>query len=209
MGYFRLTRAAAPVYISNSGAGTFSVEGTNPNSMVQIGTPFGQPWGWDLPFTINFTYAAIINQSELTALFDLYKIVKVEVYATYNHNVSTAGGTSAMPTLMWWPDPDNAAVETVTDMRERMGLRRKAFTADHRTRKMWVSHPRKMAALFDVATGALNVAQPMGGWTDCDDINIPHYGIKGCIENMIAPSTANVSSVRFDIKFTVVYKHAR
>lgn len=177
--------------------------------MLQIGTPFAQPWGWDLPFTLNFTHAAMINQGELTALFDLYKIVKVDVYVTYQHNVSTAGGTSGMPNLMWWPDPDNAAVETVSDMRERMGLRRKAFTADHRTRKMWVSRPRKMAALFDVATGALNVAQPLGGWTDCDDINIPHYGIKGCLENIQAPATASVSGFRFDVKFTCVYKHAR
>lgn len=185
------------------------MQGTNVNSMLQIGSPFGQPWGWDLPFTLNFTHANMINHTEMTALFDLYRITKVEVYVTYNHNVSTAGGTSAMPSLMWWPDPDNAAVESVTDMRERMGLHRKAFTSDKRTRKMWVIRPRKMAALFDVATGVTNIAQPIGGWTDCDDVNIPHYGIKGCIENLIAPSTANVSSVRLDVKFTVVYKHAR
>lgn len=204
-----LTRSAPPVYVSNTGTGAFAVSGTNDNNMLQIGTPFGQPWGHDLPFTMQFTHLNLINNAEMTALFDVYKILKVEVYVTSQHNNSSATNLSGLPNLMWWFDPDNAAVETVTEIRERMGLHRKPFTADHRTRKMWAIKPRKMAALFDVATGALNVSQPIGGWTDCDDINIPHYGIKGVLENCYTSPTAGTCAFRFDVKFTVAYRYAR
>lgn len=183
----------------------------NINNMLLIGTPAVATggWGYDIPFTMKFTHAAMINNGELTALFDLYKIVGVKVFVTYNHNVSTASGTSGMPSLIWWPDPDNAAVETVSDIRERMGLIRKPYTSDKRTRCMTLKSPRKMAALFDEATGALNVAQPLRGWTDCDDVNIPHYGIKGMLENVQLPTVAGTSFFKFDVQLIVQYKFAR
>lgn len=197
------------MYITNTAFGAFAVDGTNVNNMLQIGTPFAQPWGHDLPISLQFTHANIINGAELTALFDVYRIRKVEVYVTNQHNNSSQTNLSGMPSLMWWPDPDNAAVETVPEIRERMGIHRKPFTSDKRTRKMWMSSPRKMGAVFDVATGALNVSVPVRGWTDCDDVNIAHYGIKGMLENCYTAGTANVFGVRFDVKFTIDYKFAR
>lgn len=208
-GSFTLVRHAPPVYVTNTAFGAFTVDGTNVNNLLQIGTPFAQPWGHDLPFSFQFTHANIINGGELTALFDVYRIRRVDIFATCQHNNSSATNLSGLPTLMWWPDPDNAAVETVPEIRERMGLRRRAFTADHRVRKMWMIHPRKMGAVFDVATGALNVSTPMRGWTDCDDVNIAHYGIKGMLENCFTAGTANVFSIRFDVRFTIDYRYAR
>lgn len=183
----------------------------NINDMLLIGTPTvaSGGWGYDIPFSMKFTHAAMINNAELTALFDVYKIVGVKVFVTYNHNVSTASGTSGMPSIIWWPDPDNAAVETVTDIRERMGLIRKPYTSDKRTRVLTLRYPKKMAALFDQATGALNVSQPIRGWTDCDDVNIPHYGIKGMLENVQLPTTAGTSFFKFDVQLMVQYKFAR
>jgi len=207
-----MTRHAPPVYLVNSAFGAFLLNGTNTNDQITIGSGadiLAQPLGHDIPFTMKFTHANILNNSELTTLFDQYKILKVEVYATFAHNVSTAGGLSTLPQLCWHVDRDDSAIEGVAATRERMGIRRKPFESDKRTRKMWVTAPTAMAALFDQATGSTNIAAPVRRWIDCNDINIPHYGIKGVLENCFSSGTANVFCVRFDVKYTIAYRHVR
>lgn len=213
-----LSRMGGQIYITNTVAGgTVTIQGdagANVNNMLSLGAVPGAVastggWGFDIPFTLKFTAANIINIGEIQALFDLYKIVSCKVYVTYNHNVSTASGTSGLPGIMWFRDPDNAAVEDPFAIRERMGVVRKSFTPEKRTRVMWIKYPRKMGAIFDEATGALNVAQPMGGWTDLDDINIPHYGIKGMLTNVQLPTTLGTSFFKFEVRFGLKLKYAR
>jgi len=210
-GGMTITRHCDSIYLVNSDANNFSITGTNTNNMFSIdnGLVGNQPLGKDVPFSFKFTHANLLNSGEFTALFDQYKILKVQVYATYAHNVSTAGGSTTLPQLSYFIDRDDAVVNSVQELRERMGVKRKQFTSNIRTRVMTVYNPTKMASLFDQATGALNVAMPIRGWVDCNDINIPHYGIKGVFENCLTSGTANVFAMRLDIKYTVAYRHVR
>lgn len=202
-------RRLAPVlYLNNAVSGTNGNAETVPASPVNGLFTFTTPtatggWGWNIPFSMQFSLNQLMNVTELTNIFDQYRILGVKVFVSWNHNVSTASATSSLPGLMWFVDYDDATPPTGDEVRERMGVMTKRWSADRVTQVMTV-RPRP---IFTAGTAMV----PYGTWFDCQtNPNTVHYGIKGQFTNIALPSRASgdpvITSFRIDVQYVVQFR---
>lgn len=206
-GYTRIKRHCNEIFLNNavSSAGAVLIGGTNTNSMLTIGTITATTgWGYYVPWSLQFTPANLQNWTELSALFDQYRIRNVKVTWTYQHNTSTASGTSGLPIQYWVEDHDDSAPVGMGALRERMGLRHKAFTSDAIECTMYV-RPTTAGPLYDGATGSY--ASLSSPWCDCGALNVSWTGLKGVLCGVQLPATADVvTSFKIDVEYDVEFK---
>lgn len=167
--------------------------------------------GYNVPFAMRFSLTQMQNYAEFLTIFDYYRLNWVKVYITYQHNVSTASGTSTLPTLFVVPDFDDAIPEGAGALRERMGLRIKPFSADKRTRAFKIRPRRKIGVMREDTTLA-PLAVNTAGWLDLSNADVPHYGYKGYIANVALPATGGdpvSTSFRIDIQMSVSFRGVR
>jgi len=207
-GHLVLKRKAELVYVRNTAtAGTPTVTGAV-SSMIALGTPepvtsFNGNYA-NVPFTCQFSLDQIIASSEITNLADRYKIKSVSLKWRYNADQYTspvsATLNSSQPALNWIADHDDSGAQTVSSLRQKMGLKRKVFNAN---REVSCSvAPRVSQAVFNGVTTAYSVpGKPM--FINSAYNGVPHYGIKGYIEGMCLETTANVNSL-FTVDATFV-----
>lgn len=205
MGRMTVRRLNLPLYINNTsveGVPTISTTETNVNALLTLGTPaLSNGAGYNIPFAMKFSLSQLVNYTELTNVFDQYRILGVKVFVSYQHNVSTAGGTSSLPSLQYFPDfDDNTPPTSAQAVRERMGVITKRYSADRVCFAMSV-RPRP---IFTAGTAMV----PYGTWYDCQtNPNENHYGIKGIINNVnLPPSSTIATSFKFDVQYVVQFR---
>lgn len=138
-----------------------------------------------------FSLSNLINASELTVLYDQYKIQWVEVKAIPSQiNADVSVGTQTIPALFVAVDTDDASTPaSYSEILEH---------ADHKIYQMDKMKtiarfsPRPQAAMYrsSVATGYSTPNKPV--WLDCANADIPHYGLKVVAE----PMSANHAGIR-------------
>jgi len=205
-GHMALKRQTRPFVIKNTAvAGVAAVTGYSGGVaplIVQLGSPeqdtnFSQNI-WNVPFACQFQASDILGASEITALFDQYKITGVKLKLKYNGNTfdgsNSTGRAQNQPVLKYSMDYDDASPPVVTTFNERMDIKQVAFN-ENRYCNLWV-RPKPVSAVLDSVTG---ISQPVlvgkAGWINCSNMNITHYGIKGYIEGMPLGTSASLSSV--------------
>lgn len=202
-GFMLVNRLGPDVFISNSAVGGVpGIYGTNTDSNLQLGTVSSTPgWGYYIPFSMQFTMNQIQNFSEFGNLFDQYKLNKVVVKITYQHNVSTAGGSSGLPELQWRVDYDDATPIGPGAFKELMGSTRRSFTSSRNALYMTVYKPRAMLGVND--TTGLAIGKPVNTYIDIAQPDVPHYGIKGVLSNVLLPADAvnTLTSFKFETRY--------
>jgi hypothetical protein len=123
------------------------------------------------------------NPSELTALYDQYKITGVKIRfkltsdpnGIHRTNTVMANSANIYPKLLVVRDYDDNATETPNEMRERNNT------------KMYVLRPNSFIDIFIrpavrnqlYLDGVTTASSPLWGqWLDCSSTQVPHYGIK-------------------------------
>lgn len=204
-GYTFAKRKNAEVQIVNSGAlGTFTISGTNPSSLITLGAPTAAAgYGYNVPFSMQFSLDQLINYGDFTPVFDKYCIKAVSVKFRYMHNTSTLSATTGLPTVYAYVDHDDAAVTTAAAVRENMKTRSKAFSGT-RNEASFYFKPKPVYELYP-----LSYATPRRSpWIDASSTAVPHYGLKGYLSNVNAPvGTANVSCFSVDVTYYVAFRH--
>ena len=215
-GGFTVVRRLPTAYISNSSiagvaqvSNPASASGTN---MIVLGSTVSHPvFGatFSLPFAAGFTLDMLAQYTDLTNIADQYKISNVELRFQYNAS-DIAGqpiGASApatIPILKYVVDYDDAALETVTALQAKMGLKTKPLT-DGKFHSVRLS-PRVAAAVYGTSL-ANAYAIPKPQWLDAQTSNTPHYGLKGYIENLPLSSTGLLTTcITVEVVYTVQLK---
>jgi len=216
---FTIVRRQPPSYIANSAiSGVAQV--SNPASgsglnMIVLGTPVAHPIftnTYSVPFAAAFTLDMLSQYLDLTGISDQYKISNVEL--RFQYNASDVAGIASnntnqptfLPMLKYVIDYDDGSVETPTQLQAKMGLRSKALSGgkQHSVR----FSPRVADAVYatSLTTGYAVPARPM--FLDSQTANIPHYGIKGYLENFSLGSTSGgmTSCITIDVIYTVKLK---
>lgn len=185
-------------------------------SVVVIGTPYQTPAFvgsvyYNVPFSIDTQLDDLINSTELTQLTDKYKInwVNVKVYAT--SNTASAGGTSQLPSILWSTDEDDAGIPAsstagLNSIREKMSSKLRQFKQNGSAISIFykpkITNTIAGAAGAPIAGGVMNAP-----FIDCNHPNIPHYGVKGFLQDVNLASTASVyTQFKFDITMSVTLK---
>lgn len=207
LGEMTTTRLVTEFFLTNTVAlGVPGIQGGPTLASMLLGTTAASTGpGYNIPFALQFAISQVQNGTEIVQVFDQYRINWAKVFITYQHNVSTASGSSTMPTLLWFPDFDDAIPVGPGSCREHAGCEIREFTADKRTHVMKVT-PRFLGGLFDVAAGAPTWARTESGWIDVGTTNIAHYGIKGYLANVELPATGiepYTTSFRIDVQLNI------
>lgn len=185
-------------------------------SVVVIGTPYQTPafagsTYYNIPFSIDTQLSDLLSSSELTQIADKYKInwVKVRMFAT--SNTASAGGTSQLPSVLWSIDGDDAAVPASTtagleSIREKMGSKLRQFKQNGSA--INVFYKPKIVNTVGGTAGAATAAGVMNApFLDCNSPSIPHYGVKGYLQDVNLASTASIyTQFKFDITMSVTLK---
>jgi len=210
-GYLNISRKLDVMGLrTGDNSGTVTV--TDPTSTcLSVGIPTPSPGAivgtYDVPFSLKFRLDQLVNYTELTNLFDSYKINGVKVFVQNFYNTSSVTSIG-LPWIEHFVDHDNSIPETVFQVRQRMGVKTKYFSANKQCIAMYCK-PRLQQAVFNnVASGITFGVTPRGSqWVDCAQPTIEHYSVKGIVHNMWL-GNAGLNNFQFDVNVNVSLKGA-
>lgn len=214
-GYLKIVRKCQEFWLQNtavsgvprigwiSGGAEVNYTGTiltlGPNTISMNGSA-------DIPFQMKFALSDIISYSDIATLADNYRIKGVYIRIFPNFTDSTLGSLFSYPSLNYIIDKDDAAVPTVTQLREKMGVKTRTFKPGQYI-GISLPYPNFQVQVQD-STGT-TTGLPLGNkYLDCSDVNIPHFGIKGYFGNVDLPTT-NIAKVsfKFDVAMCIEAKN--
>jgi len=215
-GYLKIVRKCPEFWLQNSpttgqarlawttGGTTGEVSYTGTNCV--LGTiQSGMNGAADIPFAMNFRLSDVINYSDIATLADKYRIKSIYLRLIPNFTQNSINGIYSYPSVSYVVDDDDAAAPTVAQLREKMGVKVKTFKPGQYV-GIKLRYPKIQATVQD-ATGTANAQMQGGRWLDCQNVNIPHYAIKGVISNMDLPSVANAKiAIKFDLAYVLEAK---
>ena len=197
-------RKNAEVQIVNSGAlGTFTISGTNANSLITLGAPVAAAgYGYNVPFSMQFSLDQVVNYTEF-AIFDKYCIRAVKVTFRYMHNTSTLSATTGLPSMYAFVDKDDAIVPTVNNVRENMATKKRIFSGT-RNEASFYFKPTPVMEAYPLSYVPLRKAP----FFDNSSTAVPHFALKGYLANLNAPAgTANLTCFNVDVTYYIALRH--
>lgn len=203
-GMYLVRKMKALVGTTTAIAGTYQITG---NNCVAFGTPTAEPAGTNMyavPFTCTFRLNDIVSATEVSNLFDRYRInwAKVKIQNCYN----VANNTSIpQPYIEYLSDADDDSFSTALSLRERMGVKVKYFSATRPAVTLFCRPKPALATYQTVATTGYAVPGRSPFINMAND-SVPHYAIRGVLRNMYLPSTAGVSLTSWDVQLAIVLR---
>lgn len=177
---------------------------------VRHGTPttITQTITTDLVGSLQFTLDATSGYTELTALFDSYRIecVEVEFVPMYNMQSITLAGTVKVAELYTAIDyDDNNAAASLGAMNEyrtnRIATWNQRFTRSFK--------PRAAAAVYGSGAFTSYAQVPGNQWMDCASPSVAHYGLKYGITYANTAQTTQLQSWTVRFVYYLDFRYAR
>lgn len=171
-----------------------SADGQFSNITGGVGTQQNFAWTFSLGQTLGYT--------ELTSLFDRYKITKVQLKFFLKTSPDAQTGSVAVYPRMWWcPDYDDNGTENIDTLRQRKQTRSTMLKPN---RPITINvRPATLTMLYNGATTAYGSLR--NRWCDCTYTNIPHYGLKLAIEDGVGQNWI----VEVEAKFFLAFRYTR
>lgn len=163
-----------------------------------------------------FTLGQVVNPSDFTTLYDLYRILKVVVKFRLINNpdatslpftAATTNAANCYPRLWYCPDYDDSNSETWTQLRERAKTKCKILKPNAH-----VTIPVRPAVLSQVYRSAVTTAYApkWKQWLDVAASDTPHYSLKWAIEcDGFTPVLDYPYSFQVDFIYYLQFKNTR
>ena len=183
--------------MSNSSSVGVPQQSSGSSTWLTLGTPEANPlisYHYNVPFSMSFTLSQLETYGDITAICDRYKLSKVDVKFLYSANaISGTGAASAGPSMLpivnYIVDHDDAAVQTCTKIREKMGLKTKTCGPG----KFVKTSLRPVPVVVSGSAGGQYIV-PKQVYMNSDYPSNPHYGLKGYFENWDLQTLASATS---------------
>lgn len=153
------------------------------------------------PGGLSFHLNDLPDYAEYTALFDAYKIARVDLtlFPLYINDI-VASGISQIQ-LYSAVDPDDETPVALNNMRQYSNMR---ITSARHIFKQTI-YPKIAAQVYNGVTPAYS--QPKGGtFIDCANVDVPHYGWKYCYD---APAASGQWGWRVEARYYLEFKGTR
>lgn len=206
-GYININRKLDMISVAASATQGTPVITPATQTCVLLGTPTPTVGGlgttYDVPFSLTFRLNQLRNYTELTQVFDQYKLNQVKIaIRSFANNDAPLG--FPMPFISYFYDGDSNVPPTVDATRETMGIRTCYFNSKTNVCQIYVRPKVSIPAV--TPTGVAN-ALVTKGWLDCADPDVSHFSIKGIIHNYSLPAvTAGNNNLLWDITQNVSFK---
>lgn len=177
----------------------------------------------DLSITgTNANYASVYqladlqNYTELTALYDRYKITRVQMIIKLITNPSSnsaTNNTTITQPANWFPkfwyckDYDDSTTEALSDLKQR--ARTKSFVLKPDRQYKIMIKPAISLQTYKTATST-GYAPSWNQWIDAGDHTVPYFGLKYHIDTQgIDPTDAYPFQIRIEHRYWVLMKDVR
>jgi hypothetical protein len=178
--------------------------------LVQAGaldSSFGMyftPQGWAVQSTsVRYFFQNWPNYGELSSLYDLIKIDKVEVTFTIQANEPTVAAASPVTTPVFYicSDPNEILDNSLANVQQGRGCKMFHLTQD----KDFTYTIKPTYNKIVQYTSVLNSYAPSTGYVQ-SNIDIPHYGIKVAVDE---PTTTQVHKLKMGVKVFMSLKDVK
>lgn len=143
-----------------------------------------------VPFVHIFKLSQMPNYSEFTSLFDKYKICKIVYTLMFQQNTAPMNGNSVLPLIHICSDDDDATVpSSLTELQQRANCKRRVL--GNTVMIKYTFRPKIAAAIYNTALSTGYAIK--SGYINTDYPDVPHYGIKGMINNLWLTTNNNVA----------------
>lgn len=168
-----------------------------------------QTWG------TAYTFSDPSGSSELAALYDQYRLVRVDVELVPIYNTSLSTPTAGNGSLAGWlhsvQDYDDAAAPTASNTGILTLQQYRSYRCDPLVahgRLTWSIRPKVAMAAFG-ATLFTQYAVTEAPWIDCNSAVVEHYGLKFIFE--IVNPGANIAFLdyRFNVRYHLEMREVR
>jgi hypothetical protein len=150
-----------------------------------------------------FNFKQIPNYSELVALFDQYRIDKIELRILYQNNIAPVdtdgriGKTSPLPIMYYAPDfDDHTPPADQAALLEYGGCKMKILTANAPF-SIFIK-PNITRAVYQGITSAYESARPTK--VDCNYPQVEHFGMKYFFRNWFNGLTDGTANAKLTIQ---------
>jgi len=203
------------------GQGTPVTQGLNwynLNSVPAAPTYINNPT-WQIGFTLAgaqmningslVTTAVNTNYAEYTALFDSYRIRKVEITMVYNSNSSSVSGSPSLPIMSIVNDYDDTGATVLSSLQQYDSYRLVQFGNNTNNGKVIQRCSPKIGTVVETTGGSAIASQNSNmTWIDCNNTTVLYCGVKGNYDNMNV-SSATLGFITMYIKYFVEFKNTR
>lgn len=211
-GVIRLTRKLNEQNVYNTA--TTAVAAAS-GSVVQIGTPYQTPafvgsTYYNIPFSMDVMLNDLLSFTELTQIADKYKINWIKVQLRATSNTASAGSVAQLPSIIYSTDEDDAGIPASTTvglnaLREKMTSKVRSFESGRPLTMFF--RPKVAMSVANSAGVATNAIVSGPKYIDCNHPDVPHYGLKGYLQDVNLASTASVyTQFKYDITVSVTLK---
>lgn len=137
--------------------------------------------------TATFQLTDLQANSEFTAMFDQYKLVKVlyRWVITRNTDFTPTQGNRGFPVrILWCHDFNDSAPISSAEMMQRAGMREIYMQGDEIPTSRWYTlNPALLVVGYESAT-ASSYTPKWRQWIDTASSGTPHYGLKWHVSNL-------------------------
>lgn len=215
-GYMKVVRKCPEFWIQNSPtvAGTARLgwisggaEVSYTGTVMSLGTTtIGMNGSSDIPFACRFSLSDLINYSDITTLADKYRLKAVYLRFIPNFTQNSVQSLYNYPSIQYFRDDDDSNPPTVSQLREKMGVKLKTFKPGQYV-GVKVKFPKCSLITENYPSGTVSGVLKGNQWLNSADVSIPHYGLKGIISNMDLPAVANAKiSIKVDVAYVLEAK---
>jgi len=202
-GGFYIKRRMA--YFAVQGSTTVSGLASSTNtSVLSLGTisaaQSGGPNLFDIPFSMQFSLNQLDSASDITNIADKYRIVNALVKLTTSNVALGAGAGLVMPHVEYIVDHDDASTPSISQITQKMGVRNVGF--NQRGQLAFYCKPKPTFQVYNGVSTAYSIPA-RSPYLDCNNSDVPHYGIKGILRSVFLPGATNCANIGVDIQMTV------
>lgn len=210
LGGFKITRFLdGTPCIRNSAANTVeAVQGAGVTTFLTVNNASNETidGGRNVPFTLQFSLDQVAGYTDIVNICDKYMIYGVKIRARYSANdiLATSTSVNMVPAIRWIQDEDDAQILSPSLLRQKMGLRTKRL--DKSDCFIFVK-PKTAGVVYKDDAGQAYTPNKTR-YVDSNNATVPHYGIKGYIENMSLPDPGSArQQINFEVKFYIRAKN--
>lgn len=155
-------------------------------------------------------FAQHLNYTEYTALFDAYRIRKVQLQMVYNADSQSQTMVTGLPNIMMANDYDDSLATTTASLTQYPSFKLIQMGSGADNCKYWTVKPKTQISV-ETTTGAVtSISGKEFDWIDCATPNAKYFGVKGIVDTQVTGGAlANVGYITFYVKVWVQFKNTR
>lgn len=160
---------------------------------------------------LNFDFANISHSTELTTLYDSYRIDKVELWFDYSPDdawgtLGVAGQLPYYPKLWIKRDYNDSNTPTLSDLEQSNQTQCLRFSADSMTLGPYFIKPAAQGSVLNAAAGTDSTQSVWAPWLRTAHPTIEHYGVKMVAQGL---ASTDLGSITIRVRFHVTMKNVR